>query len=234
MLKSIFILVLFLLPLTFAQDKATMLVEAARGNYMPQNTEFVQIDLFQTTHLDTVRTTNSTYIVNLAENFVHAEANRSDGETLSVNITPERTIAFVNGEKADSSLLPFLESTYLGQAPQIVRASQVIPDDYEVVSYNGYVDYGLVAGEEVALRHKPPFSSMTTSKFIFDNNELVAVLGENTLFGTTLTLYDFFGYEGYLRLNMTLYVYVEEKFELFEERRYDYKFNPQVEASLFN
>ena len=111
----------------------------------------------------------------------------------------------------------------------------ILPSDYQVVSYDGFVQYGgFVKGEQVTLQFKDLWQggSVVTKSFIFsENGELVATYepGQKSI----LAIIDIFKLGDNLRITTTSYTNRTGETVLMNEVTEYYQFNETLESTSF-
>jgi hypothetical protein len=124
---------------------------------------------------------------------------------------------------------------------QINFASQLnnfyiaIPNDYDIVSYDGFVKYGeIIEGEQVTLSYKDnrKNNEVFTRSFIFSRQgDLVGVFYAGK--SIHLTTMEVFGFDDYIRVKSLDYIIRDETAYPFHEVREDYLFNRSVSKTPF-
>ncbi len=222
----------------FAQDltSAKTLVETWRTSLMPADFDSVQISVAQTFSSGEIWSIEQFY--DFRKDVVH-----STTEDTGVG---SNTMIFRNGKlEANMTLNESVSPEQLGNkglglitwfSAQLAEFRIFIPRDYEIVSYEGKIQYGDFAkGEQVTLSYLDvkEGNQLVTRSFIFsDTGELIATF-EQGQGQPLLTVLEIFGFDDYVRVKATAYASDGQNAVKVYELREDYQFNKAFEATPF-
>ena len=235
MLRTILVTLVFVCPFALAQDRAVELLEGARTPFIPQDIETVEVRGEKITHTGKeVKKIETHHLFDAEKRLLYAEATTDIGP-LKVWMTPRGNLTTMNGKPSPIDMSSLVASLSQDGVPNIVAAAEVVPEDYEVISYDGMKSYGgLVSGEQVTLSYEAPITGDTITKFLFgQQGELLGSVTNTLSYGETLVLYDVSGSQNYLRRGLIAYTLNGETPHLAEERYHEYLFNRPIDPSYF-
>ena len=237
MLRAFLIILVLVGSFAFAQeDRAVALLEGARLTFAPQEVQTLEVKLDKNFYFGgEVEKSKAFYFLDLDKERFYGEQDNADVGLIKIRLTPRDASVTVNDQTLPKDIADFIVTTTRTLIPEVVAATQLIPMEYQILSYDGVQSYGdLVRGEQVTLRYDAPGLGETVGKLLFgQRGELLGGVIDVPILGESLILYDVFGYSGYLRLKTTTYTLNGSAFRLLEERRYDYLYNRPIDPSYF-
>jgi hypothetical protein len=230
------------LQLALAQDleRARDLVENVRQMMTPNGIETVEAKTFRT-NFRTGETDNIEQFYDLKNQRILTRVLDANHQLLSETIFENehmKTSMEVSGGTTINELVdmtPTSIAMVTNFSAQLREFRVFLPKDYELISYDGMVNYGnSIQGEQVTLAYYEARKNndYTVVSYIFSKNgDLIASFFP----GTTpyLALHEIFGFEGYLRVKTQVFIIENKTAYPFSELREDYRFNKSIEDTDF-
>jgi hypothetical protein len=243
MRKLLITLVLFVSSHSIlAQDleRAQELVEHVRQMMTPSDIETVEAKTFQT-NFRTGETDNIEQFYDLKEQRVLTLLLDAEGQKVSETIFENghmKTSMEIAGETTVNELVdmtPTAMQMLTAFSAQLKEFRVFLPKNYELMSYDGGVNYGNnVQGEQVTLAYYDTRknNNYTVVSYVFSKSgELIASFfpGETAY----LALHEIFGFGDYLRVKTKVFIIENNTAYPFSEIREDYRFNRNIEDTQF-
>jgi hypothetical protein len=221
-----------------AQDleQAGILVELARSHInFPQRPDTMTAEISKTLYFgDTSEVSESKHVLDLKGDRLYQETNDPDLGKLVIRYDNRKASVEVNGQE-QAAMSSTLNNVLGDSYQQILTALSIIPDTYNIISYDGVKTYSnLVVGEQVTLKIESPLLGEVITSAIFDRSGFLLATISETWLGKTLILYDIFTLDNYLRVITQSYILDSDDAKILEDRRADYFFNKPIDESLFS
>jgi hypothetical protein len=238
----LFFLVAISFSLSVAQDltKARELVEHVRQGMTPQDIQTVEIKISRT-HFRNNESDQIEQFYDLSNQRVITFVYDGNGQKLSESIFENnymKTRMTVSGELTEEDVREMtpdsvqIVTEYLAQLEEF---RVFIPRSYEVLSYDGMVDYGNnIEGEQVTLAYydSRKNNNHTVARWVFsDTGELIASIFPGP--PTYIAIHEIFGFGKYLRVKIKVFVIENGTAYPFSEIREEYYYDRDIDETQF-
>jgi hypothetical protein len=221
-------------------ERARELVEHVRQMMTPSDVATVEAKTFRT-NFRTGETDNIEQFYDLKNQRILTRVLGANGQLLSETIFDNghmKTSMDVSGDTTVNDLAdmtPTAMAMATNFSAQLREFRVFLPKDYELISYDGMVNYGNnIEGEQVTLAYDEARKNneYTTVNYIFSKSgELIASIFP----GSTpyVALHEIFRLGDYLRIKTKVFIIEDNTAYPFSELREDYRFNKHIEDSVF-
>jgi hypothetical protein len=238
----LFFLIPILLSFSVAQDltEARELVEHVRQSMTPQDIQTVEVKISRT-HFRNNESDQIEQFYDLRNQRVITFVYDGNGRKLSESIFENnymKTRMTVSGELTEENVKQMTsDSTQIvtEYLTQLKEFRVFIPRSYEILSYDGMVDYGNnIKGEQVTLAYydSRKNNNYTVVHWIFSNTgELIASIFPGP--PTYIAVHEVFGFAKYLRVKIKVFVLEDGTAYPFSEIREEYYYDRDINETQF-